>query len=411
MTVSQHKLLVVDDDHFLQNMILKTLQDDYELKMADDGDQGLAIAPAWVPDAILLDVEMPGKSGYEVCKLLKKNPATVNIPVIFLSAKDSQREKLLGFEAGAEDYMVKPFEPEILSARVRRAIQQYTEKLALSQQALLAQSTAFEAMTSSSELGRILRFSEHTFSVATFDELAAALFQTLSEFDLHASVMFESNSGELFYSYNSATISPFEKDLMQINHANSQRFRDFGGRTFCNFRQTCILIKNMPLESPEHYGRIKDFIPFLLGAVDGKVRTIDLHTSLTAQSASLGRSVDIIGKTLSTITQEVTETNATSTETMTKLLNELSFRLPTMGLEDDQESYLLSSIDTAFSQTIFALEKNSDYSQSLMGIVRLMEHLRCQQEKLLKNTLIERQPMASDMPNDGASLSGDIEFF
>ena len=347
MSVTPNKVLIVDDDRFAQKLIVKTLLGLYELKTADDGVLAIDVAKEWLPSTILLDVEMPLKNGYEVCEALKNDPLTAKIPIIFLSGNGSVREKMLGFELGAEDYLVKPFEPELLKAKVKLAINSYHEKIELDKKAQSFQDTAFEALSTSAELGRALRFVEHTYAIASFDELAKSLFQSMNSAGLKTSFMFITMKGPIFYSHNSAEVSPLEKELLEAIHSQG-RFTDFGCRTFCNFRQVAMLIKNMPLEDHERYGRIKDTIPFVLGAVDGKIRALDINQSLVLQECSLKVSVDSISQTLTSLTDQVAQGQEKFSHIMKALMVELDERMPKMGLEEDQEKYLVTRIDGAF---------------------------------------------------------------
>jgi putative two-component system response regulator len=113
-------ILVVDDtpdNLVLMSNLLKGL---YKVKIANNGDKALAIAAsAAPPDLILLDIMMPKMDGYEVCRQLKSNPRTSNIPVIFLTAKTEIEDEQKGLELGAMDYLTKPISPPIVMARVK----------------------------------------------------------------------------------------------------------------------------------------------------------------------------------------------------------------------------------------------------------------------------------------------------
>jgi CheY-like chemotaxis protein len=89
-----------------------------DLSFATSGPEALAILKDLTPDMILLDVAMPGMTGFEVCREIKANPSTKNIPIIFLTAKAETEDILLGFQLGAADYVPKPFRPAELIARV-----------------------------------------------------------------------------------------------------------------------------------------------------------------------------------------------------------------------------------------------------------------------------------------------------
>lgn len=404
-----HKVLVVDDDHFAQKLIKKALGAKYEIISAENGQEGYLRAIDCSPQAILLDVEMPVKNGYETCELLKANPATDKIPVIFLSGNSSLREKMLGFERGAEDYLVKPFDAELLVAKVGLAVEHYLETQALGKQISTVQGAVFEALTVSAELGRALRFVEHTFAISDFEGLAKAFFKSMEEYGLSTSVMFVTLRGNLFFSHTGAEVPPLEKELLQTMHGQG-RFIDFGCRTFCNFRQVASLIKNMPLDDRERYGRIKDTVPFILGSVDGKIRSIDLYNSLISQTKALGDSILAVSDTLDGIGSSVEQGHAAITQIMRRLMADLDARMPQLGLEEDQEKYLVGRIDQSFQEVLVELDSKVHLGNSLAGVVRLLQYIQSQHEKMVEGTS-EKPESAADLPNDGELLSTDVEFF
>ncbi|WP_075793418.1 response regulator [Massilia putida] len=118
-TVSQPLILAVDDEASNLQLLRQILQDHYRLRFAKDGPRALELAREELPDLILLDVMMPGMSGYEVCAALKADPALAAVPVIFVTALNETSDELEGFEAGAVDYITKPVSPPIVRARVR----------------------------------------------------------------------------------------------------------------------------------------------------------------------------------------------------------------------------------------------------------------------------------------------------
>jgi serine phosphatase RsbU (regulator of sigma subunit) len=116
-------ILIVDDTPTNIGVIAGALRDCYKTKVASSGQKALALASAEdKPDLILLDVMMPEMDGYEVCSRLKADPATREIPVIFLTGQTSPDDETRGFEVGAVDYVHKPFSPAVVKARVRTHI-------------------------------------------------------------------------------------------------------------------------------------------------------------------------------------------------------------------------------------------------------------------------------------------------
>ncbi len=119
----QITILLVDDDPMTRKIVPAHLkQMDVKFLIAEDGESGLAMALYDQPDLILLDVRMPSLDGFEVCEILKQNPTTSHIPIIFLTSATDPSEKIRAYELGASDYVTKPFNGRELSARVAASL-------------------------------------------------------------------------------------------------------------------------------------------------------------------------------------------------------------------------------------------------------------------------------------------------
>ncbi len=115
--MGENKILVVEDDTSLLTTLKYNLQKDgYSVTTAIDGPEALEVARKEKPDLIVLDVMLPGLSGYEVCRILRKETI---VPILMLTAKTEDTDKIVGLEIGADDYMTKPFSMRELLARVR----------------------------------------------------------------------------------------------------------------------------------------------------------------------------------------------------------------------------------------------------------------------------------------------------
>lgn len=122
MLTDTKTLLLVDDESANLQVLRNILGEDYRLLFAKDGERALELALTEKPDLILLDVMMPGTSGYQVCKTLKLKAETRNIPVIFVTALSDADDEAHGFELGAVDYLTKPVSAAIVRARVRNQL-------------------------------------------------------------------------------------------------------------------------------------------------------------------------------------------------------------------------------------------------------------------------------------------------
>ncbi len=116
---NKQRILVVDDERFNLNVLADLLKTDYTVILAKNGEQALERAGKQPPDLILLDIMMPGMDGYQTLKALKENQTTREIPVIFITALGGGEEEEKGLLLGAVDYIVKPFQPAIVLARIK----------------------------------------------------------------------------------------------------------------------------------------------------------------------------------------------------------------------------------------------------------------------------------------------------
>jgi len=117
--LSESRVLIVDDVKTNIDILVQALRDEYKLSVAVDGASALRAIEKTPPDLVLLDIVMPGIDGYEVCRQLRAQEATRELPVMFLSALEDVKDKTKGFEVGGNDYLTKPFEVLEVKARVR----------------------------------------------------------------------------------------------------------------------------------------------------------------------------------------------------------------------------------------------------------------------------------------------------
>jgi CheY-like chemotaxis protein len=114
------KILIAEDERDIRDLVAFTLRfAGHEVVVATNGEEAVEMAPQVNPDLILMDVRMPRMTGYEACKAMKANPDVKDIPVVFLTARGQESEIQQGLEAGAEEYLLKPFAPDQLTSRVK----------------------------------------------------------------------------------------------------------------------------------------------------------------------------------------------------------------------------------------------------------------------------------------------------
>jgi two-component system phosphate regulon response regulator PhoB len=129
--MSKGKVLLVEDDKALAELLVWHFErQDFDVRRTADGEEALLLAEESAPDIVILDWMIEGISGLEVCRRLRRRPATANVPIIMLTARGEESDRIRGLETGADDYVTKPFSPGELTARVSAVLRRVRPALA-----------------------------------------------------------------------------------------------------------------------------------------------------------------------------------------------------------------------------------------------------------------------------------------
>jgi len=121
--MTKQKLMIIDDSRDIRESLVEIFQEEFEILQAENGQDGLDKIVDFDPDIVLLDVVMPIMDGFQTCLRLRQQEATKNIPIIFLTTKNEPQTETFGLELGADDFMHKPFNSDVLKARVKRRLE------------------------------------------------------------------------------------------------------------------------------------------------------------------------------------------------------------------------------------------------------------------------------------------------
>lgn len=402
-----HVILVIDDDPIVGKVVAKALQEcDCTLFTAKNGELGIAAAIEHNPDIILLDVEMPGMNGYEVCEKLRNIPETQDTSIVFLSSHGSLKERLQGYEVGADDYIVKPFEPKFLIARIEVLANYNEHRRELILERDLAQKTALIAMSGTSELGQAMHFLEKSLSLSTLEELAKGTLEVTDRLSLDCCIYINLH-GQAYWFDSDGEPSPLEKELVEMSDRSS-RFLDFGENTLVNYPLASILAKNMPLGDPERYGRIKDLLPVLLSALNTRLSMISTQMALSNQNEELKKSIRMIRSNLYGLGTTILQNREDSTKIMQDLMQELNADLLRMGLEEDQEDYLIDRLDNAIEDAMTQMDAGYALRAAFSFVLNNLKDIHIKQQQFID--AFEASQAVTDEGNDEISTD-DIELF
>ncbi|MDH5545855.1 MAG: response regulator [Gammaproteobacteria bacterium] len=333
-------ILVVDDEDLNFDLVKSALRQNYQLDYVDNGEKCLAYLKDKLVDVVILDVKMPNMTGYEVCRRIKDTPETKDIPVIFVSGLDSIEERIEGYEAGGEDYLVKPFQPNELQKKVEVAVKLGKKLQSLKNNTSNATKAVMEALTNTGEIGVVLNFFTRSFRCDTYDDLADTLMKALQEYGLNSAVQIRIENNEYLDYDSSGVVRPLESTLL-YKLKDAKRIYDFESRTAFNFPVMTVLIKNMPIDDSLKYGRYKDHLATLAEGAASRVQSLQNAISLSKQKVAL---VELLNNTHDAVEAISTAQEANKLE-ITQVFEALIIRVEeeflTADLTEDQEKRLL----------------------------------------------------------------------
>ena len=343
-------VLVVDDSPEHIDIVVAALKNSYNIMAARSGEIALKILEtSEVPDIILLDIQMPGMDGYQVCRKLKQLPRTEQVPVIFVSAIASNEERLAGYEAGGCDYIIKPFFPDELHSKVELLLSYKERSESLKKELGSAVNMAMVAMSSAGEMGVILQFLSHSFSCRSYTELAKAVLESMDSYQLDAVVQLRGDT-EIVNMANRAVVSPLEESVL-TELKDQKRIFDFNQRTVVTYPYASLLVKNMPMDNPEMYGRIKDNLGLLMEGTEHRMKAMAVEYQVKAKQEKLKKVVLLTEQALKQIDAKQQAHKLDNTRIMEKLLAKIEESFMSLGLEEGQEENLLTLINDSVNES------------------------------------------------------------
>jgi len=361
-------ILIADDDSFMRDVFEKTLNDHYLVTSAENGADALMLAQSECPNLIILDVEMPGMDGYELCRRFKNTQATAAVPVIFVSAHGLIEERLKGYEAGAEDYISKPFEPKELQAKVAHLLKTVAERSQLKENTSFATTTAMTAITSLSEMGALLTTLK-SFSACTAPQhLADAVLSGLVQYGLQGTVQVRC-AVETLTRTNQGAATSLETSV--INHmASMGRIIAFKSRMSVTYPHVSLLVNNMPEDDEDRCGRLRDHLCMLVEGAEMKA------TGLIAENESRQRGI-AIEQAVTSITKILVEVDASQRNSQvatTLAVNDFSLAIEKtcvqLSLSNDQEQLMEEAIQHGVEQITRAQLAEVNVQDKLTNITR-----------------------------------------
>jgi len=343
-------ILVTDDEPLNLELMEEVLEDDYKVDCVASGPECLEFLKTNKPDILLLDVAMPNMNGYQVCKTIKSD-SNLSLPILFVSARGSLEERLAGYEAGGDDYLVKPFDNQELLAKVKNMLDFVKNQSNLNAQIDEANDITLMVMTNSGEIGHIINFLRQTFECNTLESLTKTVFDTLKQFGLNGTLQY-CDEGNILGTFDTSGIyKPVESELLQIAKKQGRIF-NHNNRSIFNFKNASLLIKNMPDINDEKHGRLLDHLCMLMEGINARVLSIFRQQTISINAQKHQEILLNSQRAIAEITTQLQQHKQSAINISQSLMDRLETDLIGLGLDEDQEIHLTTLVDQSTTKLI-----------------------------------------------------------
>ena len=325
------------------------------------------------PDVVILDINMPGLDGYKVCKILKEEYLNKKTPILFISENVSEEDILRAYDSGANDFLRKPVRLKELLIKLEKYLVQKEQLKSNQAQMNIAQKMAFDAMTTSSELGEILRFHEALHSINTISALAKSVLAAISKFSLTSSIMLFTDNAE-YFSIDGKN-RPLEEKVLQA-YKGQARIYSWKDKTFFNYDYFSVIIKDMPIGDELRYGILKDQLCILLNGVDARVRAIMIQDSNAKKAVTMKIAADTIANMVMEIENDNIELSQNFEQIILKLECNIAADIIQFNLLENEEKVLMEHVMLAIKESSAVFENSIDKEKQYKSIMnRLLKDL------------------------------------
>lgn len=368
------KIFVVDDDPLVLDVMHAILEIDCTVESFTSAEACRLRLAAEKPGMLLLDISLPGIDGYAFCQQIKDDAALSHIPVTFISSYDTIEARISGYDAGGEDFIVKPFEPEEVLRKVKVAQQIARNKRALAEQAEAAEYLSSLALASMDEAGLVLQFMSKLIAWGSEQDIAAGLIELLQRYRLDGVVQTRIAGRALTFSA-AGTDLPLETSV--LNHVRGlERIFEFRNRSVHNFEHVTLMVNNMPLADPDFCGRLRDNLSIAAQGADARLQAIETEEAKQRSQAGILGAMESIRTSLGILHQAHQQDRVASTELMLELDENLANAFVHLGMTDRQERHLENMVSAFMKRLVELLDRGEAAHHALQGLSAQLGGLR-----------------------------------
>lgn len=331
----EYTLFVVDDVEASRRLVESTFGQLYNVESFASGAACIERMAAQLPDIFLLDVDMPEMDGYALCQYIKAQSASRSIPVVFISGLDDLEARLAGYDAGGDDFIVKPFKFAELRQKVAVLRRMDEGKSSLRHQLDDSEMLATLVMSNLDEYAVLVSFLRSLNSCDGYRAIAEATLKMLKAYRLDGALQFRLPGFELTLNV-AGEVRPLEASIIsQVRSLGT--IATYRNRTVFNFDQVSVLVNNMPLSDPELCGRLRDHLAIAVETVDSRLLATRTHEENAGTKEDISSLLYTLSAAVHGFGEKYEKARYQGSENTRMMLSELDVELSSLGMLEAQE--------------------------------------------------------------------------
>jgi len=372
MAETAHILLVDDDPMMIEIEKFQLGEDKYRFSVAENGLDALGLIARARPQVILLDITMPELDGLETCRRIRNDSDNDGIHIIFVTSHNDAETQQAAYEAGGDDVLAKPLNPTEIQNKVEHAVKIQQRVASLRKDMSDAMGMVMSAITASGKYGVVMNAQRKFFGCRSVGDLAEVILQALDDFDLNGSVQLRTNTGIVTLN-SERRCSPLEQEMLHKLSLENKHIYDYGTRTAFCYPNTAILIKNMPLNDPEAYGRIKDNVALLAEGGELRLSALEEEMKTRQQRETLASSAALVSHILDKVEAQFKVDQSEMSTIFRELESGLEWAISGLALTDHQEKTVWNIVRPLAARALSLYDQGVALDAQLTGALQSLK--------------------------------------
>lgn len=368
----QHHILIVDDDAMNIEIAQHLLGDSaYRFSTASNGLDALARIAHEKPEVILLDILMPEMDGLETCRRIRADPGNDGITILFVTSQDDPETRLSSYDAGGDDILAKPLNAQVIRRKVESALKNRELVAGLRKEVSDTMGMLMTSLTTTGEYGVVMHTLRNSLPCRSLGDLAEVMLAAMDNYGLKGAVQLRTPDSILTLNSERRS-SPIDQEMLRNLSVENRHIYDYGNRSVFCYPNVALLVRNMPLENPDLYGRMKDNLALLVEGIEFRLSALVVEMRMRSERANLVTAASLLNFVLSQVDTQFKRGQSEMSAIFSELESKLEWSFAGLVMTETQEQGLWNIVRPLAARAQSLYESGVALDQQIEGALQTL---------------------------------------